>query len=236
MRRAREDLREARARLRSRKVDAEAVREAERAIERVAGEVALGGPLGRLIAAEGERGDGGDGGDEAQREPVRAPDLRRGARVWVSRLRAEADVVEVLSDGAIRVAAGPLKLTVPASELRAVSPPAPAPRARSSPSASARDARPAVAPGVTAAPPIQTHDNTCDLRGLRIDDGVGMATSFLDRAVGVGLPVVFLLHGHGTGALRDAIRKELARSPYVAHFRGGEPDQGGEGVTLVWLT
>jgi DNA mismatch repair protein MutS2 len=235
VRRAREDLREARARLRSRKVDAEGVREAERVIERVAGEVALGGPLGRLVAADGERGGGGDGGDEASREPVRAPDLRRGARVWVSRLRAEADVVDVLSDGAVRVAAGPLKLTVPASELRAVGAPAAAPRARSAPSASARDARPAIAPGMPAAP-IQTHDNTCDLRGLRVDDGVGMATSFLDRAVGAGMPVVFLLHGHGTGALRDAIRKELARSPYVAHFRGGEPDQGGEGVTLVWLT
>jgi DNA mismatch repair protein MutS2 len=64
---------------------------------------------------------------------------------------------------------------------------------------------------------------------------VGMATTFLDRAVGGGQPVVFLLHGHGTGALRDAIRKELARSPYVARFRGGAPEQGGEGVTLVWL-
>jgi len=84
--------------------------------------------------------------------------------------------------------------------------------------------------------PIQTRDNTCDLRGLRVDDAVAMATSFLDRALTEGRPAVFLLHGHGTGALRDAIRKELARSPYVAHFRGGEPDQGGEGVTLVWLT
>jgi DNA mismatch repair protein MutS2 len=62
-----------------------------------------------------------------------------------------------------------------------------------------------------------------------------MAMTFLDRAVGGGQPVVFLLHGHGTGALRDALRKELARSPYVARFRGGDPDQGGEGVTLVWL-
>jgi DNA mismatch repair protein MutS2 len=88
----------------------------------------------------------------------------------------------------------------------------------------------------TEATPLQTQDNTCDLRGLRIDDGVGMATTFLDRAVGGGQPVVFLLHGHGTGALRDAIRKELSRSPYVARFRGGDPDQGGEAVTLVWLT
>jgi DNA mismatch repair protein MutS2 len=228
LRRARDDLRDARARLRSRKVDAEGLREAERAIERVAGEVAIGGPLGHLVAGVDS------GADETQREPVRAPDLRRGARVWVPRLRAEAEVVEVLDDGAVRVAAGPLKLTVPAAELRTVQAPAPAPRpVRSgSMSASARAARPAT---VAEAAPIQTHDNTCDLRGLRIDDGVGMATSFLDRAIGGGQPVVFLLHGHGTGALRDAIRKELARSPYVARFRGGEPDQGGDGVTLVWL-
>ncbi len=226
LRRAREDLREARARLKSRKVDAEGLRDAERAIERVSGEVAIGGPLGRLVA-------GKDGAEEAQREPVRPLDLRKGSRVWVSRLRAEADVVEVLSDGAIRVAAGPLKLTVSAGELRTVAAPAPAPRVRTaSGPAVARESRPAL---VGESAPIQTHDNTCDLRGLRIDDGVGMATSFLDRAVGGGQAVVFLLHGHGTGALRDAIRKELARSPYVARFRGGEPDQGGEGVTLVWL-
>ncbi len=228
LRRAREDLRDARARLRSRKLDAEGLREAERAVERVAGEVAIGGALGRLVAGAPPADE------EAQREPVRIPDLRRGARVWVSRLRAEADVVEVLGDGGVRVAAGPLKLTVRASELRSAAAAVPAPR----PARSAHGS----APGAAARPgpagdvaPIQTHDNTCDLRGLRIDDGVGMATTFLDRAVGGGQPVVFLLHGHGTGALREAIRKELARSPYVARFRGGDPEQGGEGVTLVWL-
>jgi DNA mismatch repair protein MutS2 len=228
LRRARDDLRDARARLRSRKVDAEAVREAERAIERVSGEVAIGGPLGRLVAGRDS------GAEEMDREPVRMPDLRKGTRVWVPRLRAEADVVEVLPDGGVRVAAGPLKLTVPGGELRVAVASAPAPRPlRPVPGASA--AREPRAPVAGESPPIQTHDNTCDLRGLRIDDGVGMATSFLDRAVGGGQPVVFLLHGHGTGALREAIRKELARSPYVARFRGGEPDQGGDGVTLVWL-
>ncbi len=219
LRRAREDLRDARARLRSRKVDAEGLREAERTVDRVAGEVALGGPLGRLVA----------GVDEVEREPVRAPDLRRGVRVWVPRLRAEAEIVEVLGDGAVRVAAGPLKLTVPASDLRTVAAPAARPALRS---VSTREARAEVVGEVT---PLQTQDNTCDLRGLRIDDGVGMATTFLDRAVGGGQPVVFLLHGHGSGAMRDAIRKELARSPYVARFRGGDADQGGEAVTLVWL-
>jgi DNA mismatch repair protein MutS2 len=59
--------------------------------------------------------------------------------------------------------------------------------------------------------------------------------TFLDRALGERLPAVFLLHGHGTGALRQAVREELARSPYVAKFRAAEADQGGDGVTVVWL-
>ena len=42
--------------------------------------------------------------------------------------------------------------------------------------------------------------------------------------------------GYGTGALRDALRKELARSTYVARYRAAEAGQGGEGVTVVWLT
>jgi DNA mismatch repair protein MutS2 len=154
-------------------------------------------------------------------------------------LRAEADVVEVLGDESIRVAAGPLKLTVGASELRSAAKPAAAPASppsrpsiRAAADRAARERAPAPLP---EAPPIQTHDNTCDLRGLRVDDAVAMATTFLDRALNDGQSSVFLLHGHGTGALRDAVRKELARSSYVARFRAADPAQGGEGVTVVWL-
>jgi DNA mismatch repair protein MutS2 len=84
-------------------------------------------------------------------------------------------------------------------------------------------------------PPLQTRDNTCDLRGLRVDDAVAMATTFLDRALNDGLRAVFLLHGYGTGVLREAVRKELAHSAYVARFRAADAGQGGEGVTVVWL-
>ena len=66
------------------------------------------------------------------------------------------------------------------------------------------------------------------------------ATGSLFNVVYRALPndtdlTVFLRHGQGTGALRDAIRKELARSTYVARFGAANPDQGGEGVTVVWL-
>jgi DNA mismatch repair protein MutS2 len=222
LQRARDDLRDAQARLRSKKIDAQSIREAERAIERAAGEVVIGGPLEHLVNPS----------HDIERERVPALELRKGARVWVQRLRAEADVIDVLGEGNVRVAAGPLKLTVPSSELRVAA--ADSSRVLTA-SRRSGPARETLGPGSGAKPPPQARDNTCDLRGLRTDDALAMTQSFLDRAVGAGQDVVYLLHGHGTGALRDAIRKELARSPYVARFRAGEPDGGGEGVTVVWL-
>ena len=62
-----------------------------------------------------------------------------------------------------------------------------------------------------------------------------MATTFLDRSLNDGRRVAFLVHGHGTGALREAIRKELKESRYVSYFRPGTQDEGGDGVTVVWL-
>ncbi len=215
LRRAREELRAAQARLRAKKVEPEALRESERAIERVAGEVAIGGAL-----------EPGKAADDGFREPMTPADLRKGVRVWVPRLRAEAEVVDLMAGGQrVRVAAGPLKLTVSASELRAAAHAEASPPPRSS-SHSPRSPDEASVP---------TRDSTCDLRGLRVDDAIALATSFLDRALGDGRRVVFLLHGHGKGALRDALRKELARSAYVAKLSGAEADGGGEGVTVVWL-
>jgi DNA mismatch repair protein MutS2 len=198
------------------------LREAESIVDRVAGEVAIGGALEPLVARV----------DEGPREPVSPGDLRKGQRVWVPRLRAEAQVIEVAGEQ-VRVAAGPLKLTVAASELRIAQQPEPAP---SRPALRAVPGRSKQALDVAPEqPPIPTRDNTCDLRGLRVDDAVAMATTFLDRALGAGERTVFLRHGQGTGALRDAIRNELARSTYVARFGAANPDQGGEGVTVVWL-
>lgn len=218
LRRAQADLRQAQATLRAKRPEATAVREAAAAIERVAGEVALGGALEPLVTPS----------IESEGRPLQESELRRGARVWVQRLRAEAEVIDVLASGDIRVAAGSLKLTVPVRDLRGVAAPD---------TAAIRPRTPAIAshPVSTPGAQIQTKDATCDLRGLRVDDGLAMATTFLDRAINEGRDVVFLVHGHGSGALRDAVRKELARSRYVARFHGGEPNRGGEGVTVVWL-
>jgi DNA mismatch repair protein MutS2 len=220
LRRAREELRGAQMKLRSKRLDAEGLREAERAVDRVTGEVAIGGPLDALVHEDAAE----------PRAAVRPALLRKGQRVWVPRLRAEAEVIETLPDGQVRVAAGPLKLTVASADLRSPEPePAPPAARAGATKASKSESLP------SRDPLIPVRDNTCDIRGLRVDDGVAMATTFLDRALNDGRSVVFLLHGHGSGALREAVREELTRSPYVARFRPGDPDRGGEGMTVVWL-
>ena len=224
LQRAKEDVRAAQARLRVKKPDEAAVRDAARALERVANEVAMGGALEQLVVRI----------DDTPRAEVRANELRKGSRVWVPRLRAEAEVIDVSGDS-VRVAAGGLKLTVPMSELRAPSSTEPeTPVAKRT--TSKRDAAPTGTSSTSLEVPIQTSDNSVDLRGLRTDDALSLAITFLDRSLNESRRVAFLIHGHGTGALREAIRAELKQSRYVAHFRPGESGEGGDGVTVVWLT
>ena len=220
VRRAREELRAAQAKLRTKKLDEGDIREASRALERVASAVAIGGELESLVVPD----------REGVRERVRAVDVKKGARVWVPKLRADAEVIDV-SGTSVRVAAGALKLTVQLDELRA--------SALAAEQESAGKGAPKRVQGAPKSeaiePAMQTSDNSCDLRGLRADDALSLANTFLDRSLNAGRRVAFLIHGHGTGALRDVIRKELRESRYVSTFRSGTSDEGGDGVTVVWL-
>ena len=59
--------------------------------------------------------------------------------------------------------------------------------------------------------------------------------AFLDGLFTEGAADATILHGHGTGALKQALREHLARSPYVGSFRAGEMHEGGDAVTVVLL-
>jgi DNA mismatch repair protein MutS2 len=75
----------------------------------------------------------------------------------------------------------------------------------------------------------------CDLRGLRVEEALEQVDAALDRAARRGSREVLFIHGHGTGAVREAVRSHLARSPYVRERRAGAPEEGGEGVTVALL-
>ncbi|MBI5509907.1 MAG: Smr/MutS family protein [Deltaproteobacteria bacterium] len=86
-----------------------------------------------------------------------------------------------------------------------------------------------------AAPRPELETLRCDVRGLRADEALRAIELFLDKAAIAGETVVTITHGHGTGALKRAVREELLRSPYVAAARPGERHEGGDGVTVVEL-
>lgn len=72
-----------------------------------------------------------------------------------------------------------------------------------------------------------------DVRGCTVSDALQDLESFLDKASMINLSPIEIIHGHGTGQLRQAIRDYLDDSPYVAKYRPGEDTEGGNGVTIV---
>lgn len=75
--------------------------------------------------------------------------------------------------------------------------------------------------------------NTLDLRGYRVEDALDSLEFYLDKASLANLTPVTIIHGHGTGALKSAIRDFLSTSPYVAKFRPGNETEGGDGVSII---
>ena len=74
-----------------------------------------------------------------------------------------------------------------------------------------------------------------DLRGLRVDEALDALDQYLDTAYLSGLPFVRIIHGKGTGRLREAIRQALDHHPNVKSRESGFDNEGGEGVTVAKL-
>ncbi|RMH02689.1 MAG: endonuclease MutS2 [Nitrospirae bacterium] len=95
--------------------------------------------------------------------------------------------------------------------------------------------RPNEMPIVKMSPVTTSFRETLDLRGFTVEDALEQVAATLDRGMLHGVRVVRIIHGHGTGKLKTAIRQYLAHSPYVETFRPGIRDEGGDGVTIVTL-
>jgi DNA mismatch repair protein MutS2 len=74
-----------------------------------------------------------------------------------------------------------------------------------------------------------------DLRGQRADEALSAMERYLDAAFLAGLPFVRVIHGKGTGKLRQAVRESLGAHPHVASFEAGGEKEGGDGVTVAKL-
>ncbi len=156
-------------------------------------------------------------------EPATPAEVQVGDQVRLIRLNK---VGEVVARGAktAKVRAGGLTLTVKLTEIeptRAAAPPT-------------RIHTPTVALAASELEhAVRMGGNTLDLRGKRFDESTDEAEKFFDRAVLRGFDNVFLLHGHGTGALKSGLRSWLRSSAYVRDWAPASEEQGGDAFTVV---
>ena len=74
-----------------------------------------------------------------------------------------------------------------------------------------------------------------DLHAMHVEEAIEQVERFLDEAMFRREAQVIIIHGHGTGRLKKAVRDYLATSLYVAHCRSGEIWEGGDGATVVTM-
>jgi DNA mismatch repair protein MutS2 len=165
---------------------------------------------------------------EAGPEILPAGELKPGMRIRIVSLGQDGEVVEVHGDTAL-VRAGALKARRPLSDLlplRGKARDAGLGRTRAEQLGAAAESRPDV--------PRST-ERKLDVRGLRVEELLRAVERFLDALYGEGAAECSILHGHGTGVLKQALRDHLSCSPYVGSCRPGGSHEGGDAVTIVTL-
>jgi len=109
-------------------------------------------------------------------------------------------------------------------------------RRRQEPASAPRRPPSPARPPAGAGHPTVTATTEISLRGLRADEAEGRLVKALDDAVLADLPYLRVIHGKGTGALRQLVHDLLSADTRVARFGFAPPNQGGHGVTIVEFT
>ncbi len=167
--------------------------------------------------AEPSRAPGRARGGTAPRDPIRP-----GALVRVASYGAEGPIQEVRGDTLV-VQLGLLKVEVPRREVTPVKPKARAPRG------------PSGAAAAPAAPLGGGVPRELNVRGERVEGAIERIRDYLREAHALKVESVRIVHGKGTGALRDAVRQYLREEKLVTRFEDAVPYEGGHGVTVAYL-
>ena len=215
------------------------------ASERRAAEQSLGG-MAQVISELRQAGMA----DKLPGRPAAAVDLVPGAPVFVLPLKRAGRVVRTTGEGSVEVEVGIVKMRVSTHDLRLLSP-----GEAAEPTAKGRKSAPSPQPpirplspkgpladgslsGQAAAPPIGLTlphpGNTLDVRGRDVEDALKAMWQFLDAGLRRGEERLVIIHGHGDGVLKAAMRAALrGRPPYALRFRPGQEQEGGDGVTVI---
>ena len=167
---------------------------------------------------------------QANRSP-----LRLGEKVRVRSLKMDG-VVSSLGESEIDVQVGPLRVRARIADIQ---------RAGEEVPVALPVAKPASQTQPSSIPPDTTVDANgifhpspgmeIDIRGQRAEDAVDEVERYLESAIMAGLPFVRIIHGKGTGRLRQVVRQALHDSPHVKSWESGQSNEGGDGVTIARL-
>ncbi len=179
--------------------------------------------------------------DVAEPEPRGAPpsSVEPGDRVTVRSLRRDATVVEVKRDGRVQVQVGTLRSWVKLDDLilakaTPARPKRPT-RDRQEPPRGPRRAARAHRDDGDRWGGVSRPGNSLDLRGERLEEALEKTELFLDALILRGEPVAWVLTGHGTGALKEGLRRWAKTSRYVRRWRPAEEGEGGDAWTVMEL-
>lgn len=169
--------------------------------------------------------------------PPEVPSTPAPPRIWAvgDRVRVrtlgQLGTVSALGEQ-LEVDFGRMRVRVSAEQLEDPALP-PAPPKPKTPAQPPKEERRAPEPARPEAAYVRTTSNTCDMRGMRGDEALEHADRFLDGVAHGPERVAFLLHGHGTGALKRAVRGWLPTCRYVREWRPANSDEGGDAYTVV---
>ena len=149
-----------------------------------------------------------------------------GDRVRIPKLGQIADVITAPDeDGELSVRFGLMKMTVKLEDVESLD------GQKAEPVVKPKPAPAAVTPPPQSVPEIRTSQNTIDLRGKRVAD----AEYILDKAISEATGPVWIIHGYGTGKLRQGVHAFLQQHSRVNNYEPAEQADGGSGVTVAHI-
>ena len=151
--------------------------------------------------------------------------MQLGDTVLILSLQKEGTLVQLNGQEA-EVQLGAMRMKINVDQLERVRKNADAPAAKA-----ANEPRSEISKRISAAHPSPGME--LDLRGERADDALDKLTRYLENASLAGLPFVRIIHGKGSGRLRDVVREAMDQSPYVNNWEEADQKEGGSGVTIV---
>ena len=157
----------------------------------------------------------------AEEEKKSSRKLRAGDTVKIKAMGVKAEVVSVNKDGTVNLKAGIMNVTAREDEVLLLEGETKKPLK--------------TAPAASVGTRLVHVASEIDLRGMESLEGVLAAERYLDSAAMARMKTVTIIHGKGTGALREAVQQMLKRNKLVKSFRLGRYGEGEAGVTVVEL-